>query len=241
VVNNEGVIEAGSLVNHGGVVTLLAADPVENTGQVGWENNLGKVQNASGIVTNSGTIDVSAKDAGAAQGQVTLAGERVGNAGTIQALGADNAQGGRVLLASTDKTVVTSTGTIDTSGVGNSSAGNVVMWSDKDTILRGTILARGGAQGGDGGSVTVQADQGAIEVQGTIDVTGTESSGGNIQIAARSDITLDAASQILAGGRSGGEVRIESGEGTLLASGLIDGQAVTGTEGACCCSHPASA
>ena len=77
------------------------------------------------------------------------------------------------------------------------------------------------ASGTTGGTVAVQADQGTVVAQATIDATGTDGAGGNIRIAARSDITLDDASRILAGGRSGGIVKVQSSEGTLLASGLI--------------------
>src|SRR5438552_7912793 len=149
VVNQEGVVRATSLVNHGGVITLIAGDDVENSGAIGWQANAGKVTNASGAVTNYGTLDVTAGGTGAAQGQVTLAGEYVGHAGTILARGADQGAGGRVLLTSTKETVVTKAGSIDTSGVGTSSAGNVVVWSDTDTIYQGTITARGGPVGGD--------------------------------------------------------------------------------------------
>ena len=159
VVNQSGVIRAHSLVNHGGVVRLEGSDPVANTGTVGWQANLGKVQNAEGKVLNTGTIDVSAAGPGAAQGQVTITGEMVGVAGTILARGADGAQGGRVLISSTDKTVATSDSVIDTAGVGNSSAGNVVVWSDKNTMFGGTILAQGGAFGGNGGNIEVSGHE----------------------------------------------------------------------------------
>jgi len=159
VVNQSGVIRAHSLVNHGGVVRLEGSDPVANTGTVGWQANLGKVQNAEGKVLNTGTIDVSAAEPGAAQGQVTITGKMVGVAGTILARGADGAQGGRVLISSTDKTVATSDSVIDTSGVGNSSAGNVVVWSDKNTMFGGTILAQGGAFGGNGGNIEVSGHE----------------------------------------------------------------------------------
>ena len=155
VVNQSGVIRAHSLVNNGGVVRLEGSDPVANTGTVGWQANLGKVQNADGKVLNTGTIDVSAAESGAAQGQVTITGQNVGVSGNILARGADGAPGGRVLLSSTNSTVVTSDSTIDTSGIGNSSAGNVVIWSDKNTQFGGNILARGGALGGNGGQIEV--------------------------------------------------------------------------------------
>ena len=53
VVNNSGIIEAKSLVNRGGVIRLEGSDPVENTGQVGWQANLAKVENAEGAVSRA--------------------------------------------------------------------------------------------------------------------------------------------------------------------------------------------
>ena len=155
VINQSGIIEARSLVNHGGVIRLEASDPVANTGEVGWRANLGRVKNAEGEVVHTGTLDVSAAEAGAAQGEVTLSGQRVSSSGAILARGTDGAQGGRVLITSSDKTVLTTSSLIDTSGIGNSSAGNAVVWSDQDTIFAGTVLAKGGERGGDGGHVEV--------------------------------------------------------------------------------------
>ncbi|MBA5867991.1 MAG: filamentous hemagglutinin N-terminal domain-containing protein [Nitrospira sp. CR1.3] len=159
VVNQSGVIRAQSLVNHAGEVRLEGSDPVANTGTIGWQANLGKVQNADGVVLNTGTIDVSAAQPGAAQGQVTVTGEKVGVGGSIIAKGADAGQGGRVLISSTENTVVTQDGVIDTSGVGNSNAGNVVVWSDKNTLFGGSILAQGGAVGGNGGQIEVSGHE----------------------------------------------------------------------------------
>jgi filamentous hemagglutinin family protein len=159
VVNQSGVIEAHSLVNRGGVVRLEGSDPVANTGKIGWQANLGKVKNAEGAVINTGTLDVSAAQPGAAPGEVTLSGQSIAVSGTILAKGADGARGGQVLITSRDKTVITGNSLIDTSGVGNSSAGNVVVWSDKDTIYRGGILAQGGKLGGDGGNAEVSGHE----------------------------------------------------------------------------------
>ena len=159
VVNNSGVIEARSLVNQGGVIRLEGSDPALNTGEIGWQANLGKVQNADGRVLNTGTLDVSAREAGAAPGEVTLSGEMVGVSGSILARGAEGAQGGRVLVTSSDKTILTQDSVIDTSGIGKSSAGNTVIWSDKDTVFRGAILAKGGETGGNGGQIEVSAHE----------------------------------------------------------------------------------
>ncbi len=159
VVNNSGVIEARSLVNRGGIIRLEGSDPVTNTGAIGWQTNLGKVQNTDGRVLNTGTLDISAREAGAAQGEVTLSGQMVGVSGSIIARGAEGAQGGRALITSSEKTVLTQDSVIDTSGLGNSSAGNIVVWSDKDTVFRGSIIAKGGEIGGDGGHIEVSGHE----------------------------------------------------------------------------------
>ena len=97
VINQSGIIRAKSLVNHGGIIRLEGGDHVQNIGVLGWQQHLGEVKNADGRVLNTGTLDVSAAEARAAQGEVTLSGQMVGVAGSILARGADQANGGKVL------------------------------------------------------------------------------------------------------------------------------------------------
>ncbi len=160
VVNNSGIIEARSLVNHGGVVRLIGGDDA-----VVAANANGAVRPAgqvAGAVTNTGTIDVSAAASGAAPGQVLLLGERVGQSGTIDARGADQARGGDVTITSTLRTALFGESTIDVSGRGNSDAGRVSVWSeDQTTASSGArILARGGEAGGNGGFIEVSGKEG---------------------------------------------------------------------------------
>ena len=137
VVNNEGVIEAKSLVNAGGEVKLVGGE--------------------EGIVQNKGTLDVSAAEAGAQPGKVSMTGNKVGNFDTILAKGADAADGGTVSLRSTGQTLVTSDAAIDVSGGGDSGAGTIDIWSDTNATVAGTLTARGGEQGGDGGLIEVSS------------------------------------------------------------------------------------
>ena len=86
VVNNSGVIEARSLVDRGGVVSLIGGDDAMVAANAnGAVRPAGQV---AGAVTNTGTIDVSAAVSGAAPGLVVMLGERVGQMGTIDARGA---------------------------------------------------------------------------------------------------------------------------------------------------------
>ncbi len=159
VINQSGIVRAKSLVNHGGVIRLEGGDPVQNTGVLGWQQHLGEVKNADGRVLNTGTLDVSAAESGAASGEVTISGQMVGVAGSILARGADNANGGHVLATSSEQTIVPDETVIDTSGGGNSSAGNTVIWSDRDTLFAGSLFARGGAFGGNGGQIEVSGHE----------------------------------------------------------------------------------
>ena len=101
VVNNSGLIQARSLVNRGGVVRLIGGDDgVATATASGALRPTGEVR---GVVSNTGTIDVSAKEAGAAPGRVLMVGERVGHGGTIDARGADGGRGGEVAIAATER------------------------------------------------------------------------------------------------------------------------------------------
>ena len=174
LVNNSGVIEAQSLENRGGVVVLEGSDPVENTGVTGWETHLGEVQNAEGIVLHTGEIDVAAIEAGAASGTVTLSGQYVGVSGSIDAQG-----GGRVLVTSSTRTVLTSGASIDVSGQGSGDAGAAVVWSDADTRFYGTILGRGGELGGDGASVEVSGYD-SLSYHGGVDLAAANGTVGTL-------------------------------------------------------------
>lgn len=109
-----------------------------------------------GTVANTGAIDVSAKEAGAAPGQVLLVGDCAVHGGTIDARGADG-RGGEVAIASREWSRLLPGSAIDVSGTGNGSAGRILVWSDQETIAAtgAALLARGGEQGGHGGFVEV--------------------------------------------------------------------------------------
>ena len=159
VVNQSGVIRARSLESHGGVVQLLGGD--ETLVAATAAGAMRPAGDVSGAVVNTGMIDVAAGAPNAAQGSVTMAGERVGQFGSIVATGGEGANGGDVLIASTTRTLLASGSTIDVSGIGHSSGGRLRVWSDHNTFFDSgaTILARGGELGGNGGFVELSGKE----------------------------------------------------------------------------------
>ena len=148
VVNNSGIVEATSLSVKGGTVTLSGGE--------------------AGIARNTGSIDVSAAEAGAKAGHVAIEGQYAGNFGTITAKGATDSNGGLVELNSSTHTLLGSDSKIDVSGQDNSSAGSVLLRSDNHTTFNGQVIARGGDIGGNGGFVDVSS-LGQVDILGTVD------------------------------------------------------------------------
>ncbi len=144
VVNNTGVIQAQSIENHNGTIRLL-----------------GDMQ--SGTVNVGGTLDVSGTGAGQTGGSVTATGYHVGLfGGHINASG--DAGGGSVLIGggyqgnnaavpNASATYMSADAKITADAISRGNGGTVVLWADGSTRASGSISARGGAQGGDGGLI----------------------------------------------------------------------------------------
>jgi filamentous hemagglutinin family protein len=167
VINNTGVIEANSIGTKHGMIVLGAA-----TG--GSKPAGAPVQ----TVKLAGQISAAGKDKGTKGGTVVVTGEIIALAGaTIDASG--QAGGGKVLIGGdtggghpsaaaaaiglakleafsipTATTVsVDGTSVINASATRQGNGGKVVIWSNQQTTFAGTILAQGGATGGNGGFV----------------------------------------------------------------------------------------
>ena len=242
LVKNSGEIRAdGVVVGANGEILLRAKQNVT------LEN--GSVITASGptagkitIRAESGTVAMAGRlEANAAQGTggtINISapqGITVDSGARISAVGI---QGGSVTLtaggplanmvaARPSQTALTAATATLTSGKQTGVAGTQSSGALAVDTGNAVTLTTGTA----GGEVSLTAAEGAIAVQGAIDVSGTGGRGGSINIIANSDITLDATSRILANGRAGGEVRVEVTKGTLLAGGLIEGRGSDGPGG----------
>jgi filamentous hemagglutinin family protein len=144
----------GALVNQRGVVNA-------NSAQVG-ENGKIVLKATRDTVLEQGSV-TSATGAGAG-GDVHLLGQRVALNGDAAVDASGAAGGGNVLvgggwqgkdasLPNASQTWLGKDASIKADAIGTGNGGQVVLWSNDATAAYGSISARGGAQGGDGGKV----------------------------------------------------------------------------------------
>lgn len=178
VVKNSGLLEATSLSSKGGRVVLEASGDATMDG--GRINAAGHTEGGSVTVTGErvGLFGASSIDAsgGTGGGDVRIGGGFHGTDATV-----DNAK----------QTVVGRDARIDANAIATGRGGRVVVWSDDQTRFAGRVSARGGAQGGAGGTVEVSGKQGLAFV-GLVDAGADRGAAGTLLLDPR-DITVDAA------------------------------------------------
>ena len=182
VVNNEGIIEARSVSAKNGVIRLEGG--------------------ASGVVAVSGRLDASGANAGETGGTVTITGNKVGlmdgamvdasghsAGGTVQ-LGGDY-QGRNPGVQNASRTYVGPDATIRVDATEQGDGGRAIVWADDATRFRGTISARGGANGGAGGFIEVSGKR-SLDFDGRVDTSATRGATGTLLLDP-SDITISSA------------------------------------------------
>ncbi len=129
LVNQEGIIEAGSLSNANGKITLVSNI---STGVVG---------NSGILKAPGGSIEVLGEKAGMFAGEATVSGPK---AGTINIGG--NFQGNGPLRDAQYTTVGKDASLKADSSLGE--GGRIIVWSDKATQVYGNLSAKGATKGG---------------------------------------------------------------------------------------------
>jgi fibronectin-binding autotransporter adhesin len=155
-----GPSSANAIVSNNGVVRLVSSSGSIKANSVSLDSGI------RGQSYVNGSIDVSQNNGKG--GNINILGQEVyvGNLSKLNATGAIG--GGNILVggdwqggngvAQSIYTSVESGAILDVSAIDNGNGGKIVAWSDiKDpnskTITRGTFLARGGANGGNGGNI----------------------------------------------------------------------------------------
>jgi filamentous hemagglutinin family protein len=186
VVNQTGVIRANGMDEKGGMVTLRAI---------------------GGDTVVRGRIEANGSGPGAAGGVIQVLGDRVGLFDQAAITATGDGAGGIVHVGggyqgigdtpTSTRTIVGPGVTINASSLVSGHGGEVVVWSDGRTDFLGSIMAVGGAAGGDGGLAETSGKQ-ALSMHGVVNVTAANGNGGtwlldpnNITIAA-ANANLDA-------------------------------------------------
>ena len=143
VISNDGVIRANAVTERGGSIYLDGGP--------------------TGVTSVTGSLEASGLGAGQKGGSVTVLGDKVGLFGSASVNASGDAGGGTVLIGgnwqgkgperNATRTIVGADATINASATGNGDGGKVVVWADDVTKVFGSITARGGISGGNGGAV----------------------------------------------------------------------------------------
>ncbi|OWW18775.1 filamentous hemagglutinin N-terminal domain-containing protein [Noviherbaspirillum denitrificans] len=201
----------GALVKQRGVINADSAVVGEN-GKV--------VLKASRDTLVEAGSRTSAKGAGKG-GEIQVLGERVGLTGDA-VIDASGQQGGGTVLVGGDyqgknsgvqnakRTYVGKDVQIKADATENGDGGKVIVWSDEVTRNYGSISARGGANGGDGGFVESSGKQ-MLEHRGRVDVSAPIGKGGTL--------LLDPAVITLVGGSGDGDGTSPDGTNTFAGAG----------------------
>ncbi|EGL5070027.1 filamentous hemagglutinin N-terminal domain-containing protein [Salmonella enterica] len=166
VVNNSGTIEAKGLESRGGEIVLNGGD--------------------SGVVSQSGRL--LADSLTGKGGKITLEGQDIHLAGNSLTSATGKTGGGEVCVGggwqgkdshihNASKVVMDRSATVDVSATQNGNGGTAVLWSDDYTSFQGGILARGGAQSGNGGRVETSSHRN-LQAFGAVDASARAGHGG---------------------------------------------------------------
>ncbi len=164
-VNTSGLISTSSITSDGGSIILSGAGAVSVTGNgsldVSSENGKGgtvKVLGGTSALFDQASIDATGASSG---GTVLVGGNYLGEGSEANA----------------DVTLMAPDAIIDASATDNGDGGHVILWSDNYTNGWGTILARGGSNGGDGGFVETSSKD-VLNFVGSVDAGASAGAGG---------------------------------------------------------------
>lgn len=165
VINMKGVLQAKSVAQHRGEITLLA-------------NN--------GKISVSGKVDVSGSKQG---GTTKILGKNINVAPTAKILAMGNTGGGTILIGGNvqgtgtephaQTTIIEAGSVINASALSEGNGGKVVVWSDNSTVYAGSVLVKGGEKSGNGGFVEISGKK-TLVYSGNVNVAGPKGTNGTV-------------------------------------------------------------
>jgi filamentous hemagglutinin family protein len=182
VINTSGVIKANSIGHRNGMIVLSAATGGSKPAGAPTQTiKISGVLSAAGRHkgTKGGTIVVSGEDIKLAAAKIDASGRRGGGKVLIGGdWGGGNPDSSLVTnqsaklegfdIPNATTVSVDAATTINASATRRGDGGKVVLWSNSQTTFAGTILARGGSRGGNGGFVEVSS-KGVLNYRGSTD------------------------------------------------------------------------
>lgn len=192
VVRQQGTANASSLVSEGGRIFLKATQKAEltsgsTTSASGTQG--GKVEADGGeLALVGGKVDVTGSTGSG--GRVELLGDKVGVLDGAQVDASGETGGGTILVGGDyqGKNPGVRNAQISYLGKGASlvanarsvgNGGKVIVWADDTTRAYGTIAARGGARGGDGGFVETSGKK-SLDFRAQVDTSAPHGAAGNL-------------------------------------------------------------
>ncbi|TCU96311.1 autotransporter-associated beta strand repeat-containing protein [Roseateles saccharophilus] len=205
VLNMEGMVRARSLEGVSGRVVIDGG--------------------SQGVTWVNGKIDASG-GTGHAGGDVLVQGQRVMLDGHAQLDASGDTGGGRIRVGGdfhganaevrNAEMLVARPGATLTADAGVSgNGGQVVLWSDKSTRFYGSLSAKGGSLGGDGGSAEVSGRE-SLEFRGDADLRATKGATGSLLLDP-DDIT------IATGGSAAGNLSFGTSGAVTVEAGTVPG------------------
>ncbi|MGV3757523.1 MAG: beta strand repeat-containing protein, partial [Verrucomicrobiota bacterium] len=204
-VDNQGLVQATSVeinaaggniyavaINNGGVVRAQPTLVMEGGKLV--------LKSEGGLVVNSGTLDAS--NDGGKGGDITVVGEKIALTGAAKLDASGKTGGGNILVGGdyqgnnplVPNALITYAGpqtSVKADALESGNGGKVILWSDEATGFEGTISARGGAAGGNGGFAEVSSS-GFLGFGGSADLRAPQGSTGTLLLDP-TDITISTA------------------------------------------------
>jgi filamentous hemagglutinin family protein len=179
VVNVQGQINARTVTNEGGVIVFGGGETTQvNVGGTIDASGAGATQKGGAVHVTASKVNVESTarinaNGGAGGGTVLVGGGKQGAGPIANARNTSVAKGAIITADATHK--------------GN--GGTVIIWADNATVFAGTISAKGGAQGGDGGFAEVSGKV-YLGFNGLVDLRATDGFQTGTLLLDPSDITI---------------------------------------------------
>ena len=173
--------QLGNTVQNQGVLAVkpgqnltLAGETVLNSGTLIAPGGTIQVLGDYVGLLDSATLDVSSATGG---GTVLIGGGFEEVRSQKSEVGSHQLFVGHGSVPNAQQTFIGPNVTINADGIGNADGGQVAVWSDKNTNFQGTITARGGILGGDGGFIETSAKEN-LTITGTVNASAINGNSG---------------------------------------------------------------